>query len=66
MLTAGMSTKAVARELNVNVNENVTVLPWPAYSPGMSPIEYVWDALDQCVRQRVPVPDNIKQCRKSH
>jgi hypothetical protein len=27
----------------------------------MSPIEHVWDALDQCVRQRVPVPANIQQ-----
>ena len=26
--------------------ENVPVLPWPAYSPDMSPIELVWDALD--------------------
>ena len=26
--------------------ENVPVLPWHAYSPDMSPIEYVWDALD--------------------
>ena len=25
---------------------NVPVLPWPAYSPYMSPIEHVWDALD--------------------
>jgi hypothetical protein len=27
----------------------------------MSPIEHVWDALDQRVQQRVPVPDNIQQ-----
>ena len=27
----------------------------------MSLIEHVWDALDQCVLQRVPVPDNIQQ-----
>ena len=26
--------------------ENIPVLPWPAYSPDMSPIEHVWDALD--------------------
>jgi transposase len=26
--------------------ENLPVLPWPAYSPDMSPIEHVWDALD--------------------
>ena len=35
--------------------ENVPVLPWPAYSPDMSPIEHVWDP------QRVPVPANIQQ-----
>ncbi|ROL41090.1 Transposable element Tcb1 transposase [Anabarilius grahami] len=27
--------------------ENIPVLAWPAYSPDMSPIERVWDALDQ-------------------
>ena len=43
--------------------ENVPVLPWPAYSPDMSPIEHVWDVLDQRVRQRVPVPSNIQQLR---
>uniref|UniRef100_A0AAZ3RYF8 Tc1-like transposase DDE domain-containing protein n=1 Tax=Oncorhynchus tshawytscha TaxID=74940 RepID=A0AAZ3RYF8_ONCTS len=31
--------------------ENVPFLPWPAYSPAMSPIEHVWNALDRCVRQ---------------
>ena len=34
-----------------------------AYSPDMSPIEHVWHALDQRVRQRVPVPANIQQLR---
>ena len=29
----------------------------------MSPIEHVWDALDQRVQQRVPGPANIKQLR---
>ncbi|KAL0155079.1 hypothetical protein M9458_049342, partial [Cirrhinus mrigala] len=27
--------------------ENIPVLAWPAYSPDMSPVEHVWDALDQ-------------------
>jgi hypothetical protein len=40
-------------------DENVPVLPWPAYSPDMSPIEHVWDALDRHVQQSVPVPANI-------
>ncbi len=39
--------------------ENIPVLAWPAYSPDMSSIEHVWDALDQRVWQRVPVPANI-------
>ena len=41
--------------------ENVPGLPWPAYSPDMSPIEHVWDALDRRVQQRVPVPANTQQ-----
>ncbi len=40
---------------------NIPVLAWPAYSPDMSPIEHVWDALDRRIRQRVPVPANIQQ-----
>ncbi len=41
--------------------ENIPVLAWPAYSPDMSPIEHVWDALERHIRQRVPVtvPANI-------
>ncbi|KAL0176733.1 hypothetical protein M9458_029063, partial [Cirrhinus mrigala] len=43
--------------------ENIPVLAWPAYSPDMSPIEHVWDALDRHTRQCVPVPANIQQFR---
>ena len=43
--------------------ENVPVLPWPVYSPDMSTIEHVWDALDRHVRQLVPVATNIQQLR---
>ncbi|ROI69463.1 Transposable element Tcb1 transposase [Anabarilius grahami] len=43
--------------------ENIPVLAWPAYSPDMSPIEHVLDALDRRIRQRVPVPVNIQQLR---
>ncbi len=39
----------------------IPVLAWPAYSPDMSPIEHVWDALDGRIRQHVPVPANIQQ-----
>ncbi len=46
--------------------ENIPVLAWPAYSPDMSPIEHVWDALDRRIRQRVPVPANIQQLHSQH
>ena len=45
--------------------ENVPVLPWHAYSADMLAIEHVWDALDRCVQQRVPVPANIQQLGKA-
>ena len=41
--------------------ENIVVLAWPAYSLDMSPIEHAWDALDQCLRNRVSVSANIQQ-----
>jgi hypothetical protein len=40
--------------------EAVSVLPWHAYSD-ISPIEHVSDALDRCVRQRVPVRANSQK-----
>ncbi len=45
--------------------ENIPVRAWPAYSPDMSPIEHVWDALDRRIRQRVPVPANIQQFHRA-
>ncbi len=41
--------------------ENIPVLAWPTYSLDMSPIEHVWDALNRCIWQHVPVPANIQQ-----
>ena len=35
--------------LNTN---NVNVLPWPAVSPDMNPIEHIWDYLFRKVRAR--------------
>ena len=43
--------------------ENVPVLPWSAYSPDMSPIEHVSDALDRHVQQRVPIPTKLQLFR---
>ena len=40
-------------------DRNVSVLPWPAKSPNLNPIEHVWDLLDRRVRARSIPPRNV-------
>ncbi|GBN66291.1 hypothetical protein AVEN_102345-1 [Araneus ventricosus] len=41
--------------------DEFTVLPWPANSPDLNPIENLWDHLDRVVRGMDPQPRNLAQ-----
>lgn len=45
--------------------QNINVLPWPALSADMSPIEHLWDMLGRCVRQRRQQPDTLNELRQA-
>lgn len=42
----------------------IDVLPWPARSPDLNPIEHVWDKLGKQVKQRDPTPTNIGDLKR--
>ena len=44
---------------------NVDVLPWPAFSPDLSPVEHLWDVLDRGVRRRHPAPTTQAELRRA-
>ena len=45
--------------------EGVEVLPWPAFSPDVSPIEHLWDELDNRVKSRDVLPQNRQQLQQA-
>uniref|UniRef100_A0A672YIL4 Tc1-like transposase DDE domain-containing protein n=1 Tax=Sphaeramia orbicularis TaxID=375764 RepID=A0A672YIL4_9TELE len=42
-------------------DQRFNVLPWPAYSPDLSPIKHLWDQLGRCVANRTPAPQNRQE-----
>jgi transposase len=42
-------------------HEHIQTLPWPAFSPDMSPIKHLWDELGRRVHNRQPQPADIHQ-----
>jgi hypothetical protein len=43
--------------------EAVQTIPWPAMSPGINPIEHVWDFIGRKINQRNPKCQNIDELR---
>ncbi|GFT32704.1 transposable element Tcb2 transposase [Trichonephila clavipes] len=45
-------------------SEDITRMDWPAYSPGLNPIEYVWDALGRPIAARLHHSENTQQLKQ--
>jgi transposase len=43
------------------IQNHICVLPWPALSPNMSPIEHLWDELGRRVRHRQNPPETLQE-----
>uniref|UniRef100_A0A8K9UYB4 Tc1-like transposase DDE domain-containing protein n=1 Tax=Oncorhynchus mykiss TaxID=8022 RepID=A0A8K9UYB4_ONCMY len=56
------TTSHTARSVSYFLQDrNVSVLPWPAKSPDLNPIEHVWDLLDRRVKATAIPPRNVRE-----
>ncbi|GFV24372.1 DDE_3 domain-containing protein [Trichonephila clavipes] len=46
-------------------SEDITRIDWPAFSPDLNPVDYLWDQLDRRVAVRQPPPTCLPELRRT-
>ena len=46
-------------------NLGIRVLPWPAKSPDLNPIEHLWDEVERRLKARPAIPANLQELRQA-
>ncbi|GFX53245.1 transposable element Tcb1 transposase [Trichonephila clavipes] len=59
------TTTMVLCEVSRRVQEDITRMDWPAYSPDLNPIDHVWDMLGRRIEARQSPPTCLPELRRA-
>ncbi|GFX49824.1 HTH_Tnp_Tc3_2 domain-containing protein [Trichonephila clavipes] len=55
----------IYRDVILEQHEDIPLMDWPAYSPGLNPIEHVWHMLGRRITPLQPPPTGLHELRRA-
>ena len=66
LLVQDYSPPHLARDMVAFLDQyDVDVVDWPAKSPDMNPMEYIWDQMSICIRDMDRPPSNLAELHQA-